>query len=258
MAKKAVKKTAAKPAAKKASTSAPPAKKKAGGVLKWEQTSGTDTTPRKEWHADDPEAKVHKRARMTFWSAKWRNGEDMFGVYREVDGVHRYLGSERTFEEAAALAESKVQKPMAMRDEPIKGDVPAFLMASEEERKAGWASEPAPRRAFSKANSKAAPPAPAVDQEAAARAARERQEIRAERAGAKSVATARASGKMNPKAVVNVKVRTNPRKQGTKQWDRFEVVMQYSGKTVEEFLRGGGDRQALEYAVQQGHAELKE
>jgi hypothetical protein len=50
--------------------------------------------------------------------------------------------------------------------------------------------------------------------------------------------------------IVFVKKGPNPRKAGSQQWTRWEILMGHDGKTVKEYLSKGGDS----HGIQQGLA----
>lgn len=49
----------------------------------------------------------------------------------------------------------------------------------------------------------------------------------------------------------------NPRRPGTVQWERYEVIIKNEGATMRQFIDAGGDGQALKYAAKTGHAKIK-
>lgn len=87
-----------------------------------------------------------------------------------------------------------------------------------------------------------------------------------ERRTVKSTA-ARGEARPAPRAVVPddarivIKTKENPRREGTVQYDRYQAILDKgANKTVATFLETGGknaDRDAVRYAVQQDHIELR-
>lgn len=69
-------------------------------------------------------------------------------------------------------------------------------------------------------------------------------------------ATASARTVVGGEAKITAVSKENPRRAGSVQFDRFAVVQKFSGKTVAQFMAGGGDRDALRYAVHTGDAKL--
>ena len=67
------------------------------------------------------------------------------------------------------------------------------------------------------------------------------------------------SGKHNMDAVIKrIKKDGNPKKAGSIQWQRWEIVFGHDGKTVREFFAKGGDKYGLEGALELGWIKLEE
>lgn len=107
----------------------------------------------------------------------------------------------------------------------------------------------------------AAPPAAKKAKKAAKKAASPKKSAKSAKKAApkkavKSAATGR-SAAVPGTAKITIKVKENPRRKGTTQYERFDKLMKFGGKTVEEFMAKGGDRNALNLALSREEISVK-
>jgi hypothetical protein len=247
---KAVKKAKKAASTASAATAPPPAegdpKKGAppGGWLQWNQPSSTT------WLAPDPEGDASKSgARISMSTRAWQgNPEPLYSVYR--DG--KYLGSDTSLEAAQQRAQYREQTRSAANDtlDGKPDGMPLALALTGDERAAlraaARASTPAPRKPAREAPEPAKDAPPPKAAEGALPAPK-----------AAAAAPKLRPGKIPGTAIIRVVTGTNPRRAGTTQHARYEIIIAHNGKTVAEYVAAGGQLDALTYAVQGGHVQLE-
>ena len=182
---------------------------------------------------------------------RWLKGEGadpIYFVYRDGE----YLGTDPSLEAAQRRADYREKAVNVLRDTVDgKDGMPAFLALSEEERakERAKAPPPAPRRARLDAA--------ATDDPALKKAIAERDALTSARATKKAERkAAKAGAHFDDDAVISVTVDKNPRKPGTGAHDRFQVLMDHSGKTFAEYKAAKGNLDTLENAIKDGRVSV--
>lgn len=116
------------------------------------------------------------------------------------------------------------------------------------------ASAPKARKAAAKGKGKAA----SAKKAATAKPAKAAKKTAAAKPAKKAAGAVPRGAKIADTATIKLKdASTNPRREGTTQYDRFEALRKAHGKTVGEFMKKGGDRNALNLAISRGEATAK-
>lgn len=66
------------------------------------------------------------------------------------------------------------------------------------------------------------------------------------------------SGKFSMDAVIKITKKGNPKKEGSRQFMRWEICIANNGKTVREMFAAGGDKYGIEGMLEAGYMELVE
>lgn len=203
------------------------------GVGAWTQTD------KRNWHAewwDDP-----RGAHVWMSTVPGEPARTRYFVYLGT-ATHnmgrRYLGSTPDLESAKRKAE---KMEFSLRD---PGRLPSWAPAPTKKFVEDWEAQRAADETASKTKTLKLPTRvanPVMAEAAAAKPAR--------------VAAPRA---FDAEATIVLTTSANPRKAGTVQAQRFDVILAFNGKKFSEFVAGGGDATALKYAVQTGHVKMEE
>lgn len=135
---------------------------------------------------------------------------------------------------------------------PLPGGKPCPLLPTGGPK----AKAPAPAPAKAKAPPKATPAPAKAKAPAPASTPARKGKVPPPAAAPAPTSAPPARTRLDQGATITVLDRRNPRRPGTVQFDRYEVIIKFDGRPVSEFLAGGGDGQALTYAIKTGHAKL--